>query len=125
MMYNRTMDYLRNLVLDIPVLNEKLTRCIKYWGDETPPPIVAFGDIGDAIVDNLTALSGEVRQKVFASIESGMTDPDDDIRTAMATGLIEALISRSDGKPGLWAEIESLLGPDSKKYALAWRSFGS
>lgn len=119
------MDYLRGLVSDIPVLNEKLNRCLAHWGIESPPPIWAFGEVGDAIADNLEALPDETREKIFASIEIGMASPDDDLSTAMATGLIEALISHSDGKAGLWEQIERLLGPDSKKYALAWRSFGS
>lgn len=123
------MDYLRNLVSDIPVLNEKLNRCFEYWENGAPPvmapPVtIAFGDVGDAIVENLTTFSAEVRQKLFASIESGVTSPDVDLSTAMATGLVEALVSRSDRVPGSWEELESLLGPASKDHALWWRNYG-
>jgi hypothetical protein len=44
--------------------------------------------------------------------------------TAMATGLVEALVTSADKNPGLWTELEKLFGPASLKHAVAWRDFG-
>jgi hypothetical protein len=65
-----------------------------------------------------------VQQKLFAAIEAGMVSANTVVSTALATGLVEALVSRADNSPGLWEEIESLMGPSSKRHAVAWRDFG-
>ena len=117
-------DYLRGLVSDIPVLNEKLNCRLQNWGDETPPATIAFGEIGDAIAENMALLPEELRRRIFATIEEGMISPDPALGTAVATGLVEALVSSADKKPELWNQLDKLFGAASRKHALAWRNFG-
>ena len=118
------LDYLRSLVADVPALNAALNRSLQSWGTETPPNTVIFAEVGDAIASNLAALPIDVRRKVFSAIEEGMVSQDAALSTAMATGLVEALVANADTKPDLWKEFENLLGAASIKHAVAWRNFG-
>jgi hypothetical protein len=123
-MKSSPLDYLRSFVADVPALNAALNRSLQSWGTETPPNTVIFAEVGDAIASNLATLPNEVRRKVFAAIEEGMVSQDTALSTAMATGLVEALVANADKKPDMWKEFENLFGAASMKHAAAWRNFG-
>ena len=124
LMNSSPLDYLRSLVAGVPALESELNRCLQNWGRETPPATIVFAEVGDAIAANLAALPNAARRKIFAAIEGGMVSQDTVLSTAMATGLVEALVASADQKPDLWKKFESLLGAASMKYAVAWRNFG-
>ncbi|GAB7263868.1 hypothetical protein DZJ_04180 [Dickeya ananatis] len=44
-----------------------------------------------------------------------MMSDNDDLATAVATGLIESLVTATDGNESVWKEIESNLHAESKK----------
>src|SRR5215217_3607279 len=60
-------------------------------------------DLGWHIANNFHSL--RELQAVFDVIELGMVNGDDGLKDAVATGLIEGLISSSDSRPGGWEEI--------------------
>ena len=60
--------------------------------------------------------------RFFSLIESAMKSDDLLLGTAMATGLLEALVGRVAQEEGLWARISPLLGPNSLHHAEAWMS---
>lgn len=124
-MSSSPMDFLRRLVSQVPALGERLDCCLKDWEPEPAPLTVVFAEVGDAIAENLTALPEEVLREVFEKIEEGMRSPDLAIASAVATGLVEALVSRADKRPEFWEYFEKLLGPASAKHAVSWRNFGS
>ena len=117
-------DYIRNLVSDDPPLKEVLDRCLCDWEPEMPPTTILFAKVGNAIGDYLNVCSANQRHKIFTGIEIAMTDPDENLKTAMATGLIESLVTKADKQEGLWAQLEQYFGPISKNHALSWRKFG-
>ncbi len=78
-------------------------------------------DLGWHIASNFHSLGN--LHPVFDVIELGMVNGDDGLKDALATGLIEGLISSSDSRPGEWEEIIPYLGPASKNYADAWIKF--
>lgn len=123
-MNSSPLDFLRSFVVDVPALDLALNKCLKSWGTEKPPATIVFAEVGDAIAENLAALPNETRRKIFAAIEEGMNSRDAALRTAMATGLVEALTASADKKPDLWIEFENLLGAASMKHAAEWRNFG-
>ncbi|OCG76239.1 hypothetical protein A9G42_08345 [Gilliamella sp. Nev6-6] len=95
------------------------------WGeDEDPPYIFLFSKVGKVIANNISYCDDKERLEIFSHIESGINSGDEYLSTAVATGLIEALVNTSDGNPELWDRIEDYLGTESKKYALAWKNFG-
>src|ERR1041385_4567383 len=112
-------EHLRSFVAGVPALNASFNRCLQNWGAEVPPDTIIFAEVGDAIAENLAALSPELRQEIFTGIEAGVVSQNAALSTAMATGLVEALVTRADKRPELWLEIEKLLGAASKKHAVA------
>jgi hypothetical protein len=119
-----TQKCLQTLIGITPVIDRSVECLVSSWSPETPPVTVVFSQIGDAIADHLVQMPTDVQQALFAEIERGMCSQDVDLRTAVATGLIEALVGKSDKQPGLFAQLEKLFGPASTKHALEWQKFG-
>ncbi len=119
------LEYLRSITLAVPQLNERLDDCLHRWGSlEIPPITFMFAEVGDVIAENISTLPKHQLQEIFLKIEEGINNPDTVLSTAVATGLIEALVSNADKKPELWREFEKLLGAASLRHAVAWRDFG-
>jgi hypothetical protein len=118
------MALLQTIASRASLLQDELCRFLAEWTDEPPPLIIGYGGIGQAIAENLNSFSQETRNKIFADIECGMTNSDEAVATATATGLVEALVAVSDKDPTLWLDLERMLGPESLKYAKNWRDFG-
>lgn len=93
---------------------------VTYWSPDDPPVTTLFARLGSAIVENFDSQSSEYNQGVFKTIESGMLSEDHELVTAVATGTVEAIVSRWSDRPGLKDEIQSLLGVRSRSHALAW-----
>ena len=117
-------DYLQSLASGVSALNDKLNQCFRSWEPDMPPATVIFAELGDSISEHLTVMPADVRREIFARIENGMTSSDEVLRTAVATGLIEAFVSSADKNQELWEQFEKLLGPASLKHAVVWRRFG-
>jgi hypothetical protein len=93
-----------------------------YWNPEQPPTTLLFTDFGIEIARQFSTMSNNTKKAIFQHIEEGMTSNNTLLITAIATGLIEALISESEQHEGLWATIEPYLGMFSKRYAENWLS---
>lgn len=118
------LNYLRTLIVGIAALEEPFNRCLQEWGAQTPPDTIIFTEIGRAIGARFSAFTAEEQRRLFVGIEEGMLSHDAALRTAMATGLVEALVAKADKSPDLWSDFEKLLGTTSMEHALAWRTFG-
>jgi len=117
-------NYLDELAKELKFIQPTINSCVEYWSPEEPPVTVLFGEIGDSIVQNIESLPEGALKACFNLIESGMTSRGEDIGTAVATGLIESMVTKSDGDPQLWNRLEELFGAVSKIHANAWRKFG-
>lgn len=96
----------------------------EWKGDNNPPYIYLYSNIGRIIANNVFLFDNKTQIEIFSHIESGINSDDEYLATAVATGLIEALVSESDNNTELWHIIENHLGIESKKHALAWKNFG-
>jgi len=96
----------------------------EWEGDDNPPYIYLYSNIGRIIANNIFLFDDKKQIEIFSHIESGINSKDEYLATAVATGLIEALVSESDNNTELWHIIENHLGIESKKHALAWKNFG-
>lgn len=90
------------------------------WRPEEPPMTTLFAAFGDRIAEDFGKTRAEENRRMFALIEQGMDSDDPQLVTAVATGLIEALVSRAAKRDGVWAELATLLGPRSRHHAMAW-----
>ncbi len=87
-----------------------------------PPGINSLCDrIGRSISENIDSI--ENAADIFQLIEEGISNGTDELRDAIATGLIEAMISESDGHPGKWDGMFPHLGPQCAVYAKAWITY--
>lgn len=100
-------------------------KVIQNWAPNDPPEIILFAAFGRSIGNYFDSYHPDERKALFIFIEDGMTSDDEELSIAVATGLIEALVSVSDKKEGLWTKLEVELGPRSKAHAIAWRDFGN
>ncbi|CAN7258012.1 hypothetical protein LJR235_001080 [Pararhizobium sp. LjRoot235] len=111
-------EKMKNLLPDTYRIEEELVK--EFY--PSPPGINSLcSSIGWAIAENFESI--EDIHGVFDLIESGMRDGDHDLKDAIATGLIEAIISQTDHHPGTWEKIVPHLGPLSAAYAIDWIKF--
>lgn len=105
-------------------IKNAVNRCVEYWLPEQAPLILLFSAIGKVLVKQLATLSDDEKTVLFQHIEDGMRSNEDELATAVATGLVESLVTASDGNDELWGNIEKYLGRESNKHAVAWKNFG-
>ena len=94
----------------------------EFMDSENPLPISLLGQFGGVIANNFEALAPNEWAALAAMIEQGLTSDDDDVSTAVATGLIEGMIHRAEAIDNLWPRIEAGLGSKARSYADAYRS---
>lgn len=94
----------------------------EYSEPECPLPISLLGYFGGQIASQYDTLAPEEWVLLSASIEQGLTSDDDDVKTAVRTGLIEGLIHRAEAIEGLWPRIEVGLGSLARSYTDAYRN---
>lgn len=96
---------------------------LKAWSPEEPPSTTLFAAFGDRIAQVFGRVGEDSNRLVFSLIEQAMASGDQRLVTAVATGLIEALVNRAIGESDArWRQIESYLGPRSLDHANAWLS---
>lgn len=104
-------------------LKHEYDEAIGDWHPEEPPATAMFGVFGLRIADDFRSTDVDTKRHLFSLIEQAMQSADEDLRTVVATGLIEALVNRAELTTGLWEEIVPFLGPRSRRHAEAWLAF--
>lgn len=119
--------YTRHFVDEISAIYPRLAQThretIKYWSPEDPPVTIVFGEIGDRIVEDFDAIEPGTKRTLFRRIEEGMASEDEELGTAVATGLIEAMIGKASHLGKNWEMFRPHLGPLTRSHADAWLSF--
>jgi len=103
---------------NINVLGAAMASFMGDWGNNYPATIL-FSTLGKTIADNIEEFMPEERMHLFLVVEDGMGSSDIHLRTYIATGLLEALYSRSQTLEN-WGELSKLLGAASKRYLNEW-----
>lgn len=117
-------DYLNFLSLKSECIKATVERASEYWFPGSPPTVLLFSQIGKVLATQFYSLNENEREEIFQHIESGICSEKDELATAVATGLVESLVTASDENDELWEGIEYYLQSESKKHALAWKNFG-
>jgi hypothetical protein len=117
-------EYLNVFIQKSEYIKNEINKSVEYWLPEPPPTILLFSLVGRALVNQLGSLSQSDKSTLFQHIEVGMRSDNDRLATAVATGLIESLVTATDEDEPVWKEIEGYLHVESKKHALAWKNFG-
>lgn len=90
------------------------------WRPEEPPVTTVFAALGYRIAEEFDSADGDTNRRIFSLIEEAMESDDQSLATAVATGLIEALVTRAVQNESLWKRMAPLLGPLSLHHAEAW-----
>lgn len=112
-------EFLNDLAGISPAIMQARDETIAYWAPDEPPITVAFAEVGHALVDEIAILDNSAREAAFLMIEEGISSEDEQLSTAVATGLIEAMVGHA-AKRGSYSEILALLGSNSRLHAKAW-----
>jgi hypothetical protein len=115
--------YIADLITACPQLQAVYDDCIKYWLPEEPPITTLFGEFGTEILAEYGSLDDNRKQILFRVIEDGMNSEDTELRTAVATGLLEAIANPCDPLSREWSAFRSQLGFQSRSYVDAWFAF--
>jgi hypothetical protein len=97
-----------------------IRKSVEYFAPNEPPVTTLFEALGDRIAEDFDSASAHVNQQIFLLIEDAMRSGDSHLVTAVATGLIEAIVTQAVRNDGLWARISPLLGEQSLSHANAW-----
>ena len=90
------------------------------WLPEEPPITRLYAALGYRIAEEFPSADVATNRHIFSLIEEAMEKGDRNLMVAVATGLIEALATRSSQIENLWQQIEPHLGPRSLHHAEAW-----
>jgi hypothetical protein len=90
------------------------------WQPEKPPVTILFGALGYRIAEDFGTAGVDANSRIFSLVEEAMESGDQVLVTAVATGLIEALVTRAVRSEGLWDQMAPLLGSRSRHHADAW-----
>lgn len=111
--------FIRELVALAPGLGAAYQDTIDYWGPDEPPVTVALSDLGHRVVDDFSSVDATVNESVFRAIESALGSGDGEVATAVATGILEAMIGRAI-RVGIWERVQPMLGERSTSHAAVW-----
>jgi len=101
----------------VALIRKARAEAIEDWGEDIPATLL-FSKLGKAIASNFRSFSLEERTHIFEVVESGMLSTENDLKTLVATGLLEAVASWCVSDSDLEQQVDEALGQESKKYLL-------
>ncbi len=107
----------------VPGITSDLDELRTTW--EEPPPItLVMSTLGYAYVREAAQLDDTVKWAFFRVVEDAFDDPEDSVRDAVATGLLEAIVSGAErrGVPP-WSVVDPYAGARTRDYLRAWDDF--
>ncbi|GLS05441.1 hypothetical protein GCM10007860_25940 [Chitiniphilus shinanonensis] len=122
-MHEDCYQFLEKIAVGDEGMQETIGSVFDYWLPDDPPLTMLFSEVGEKIVDELFEVGWLNDQERFFLIEKAMNDADGYLKTAVATGLIEAMLSRASRYENGLSEILKMLGQKSRKHADAWLNF--
>ncbi|MBK9579204.1 MAG: hypothetical protein IPO40_19210 [Fibrobacteres bacterium] len=90
------------------------------WAPDEISDFLLVSSFGGALGFEIDSFDDLEKARLFALIEAGVCSEDESTSTAIATGLLEAMVSRSFQFPEKWEMVKSLMGPESIRYVTAW-----
>jgi hypothetical protein len=104
------------------VLRAELERVQEYWTPDAPPPTVALGALGTALIETLTSVTDDELCRIASTVEQVLVEGSENAKNAVATGFLEAVLSASDDEPTATRFLRKL-GHHSQEYCKAWNQF--
>lgn len=113
-------DVVAALVKAVPDLGPQIAELHDSWEGD-PPSTIVMATIGEAYVERYEHLDNSQKNAFFATVEAGLAGQEQSMIDAVATGLLEAVISEIE-RGGLdRVEIfDTQAGPLARRYVRAW-----
>ena len=109
---------LKHLVEVHPVFETAVEEFEAAFGNDVP--LLSMGRVGSAFVQYFDEFDEDSRLALFTRVDALLVCGDDATETAVATGLLEAVISHIENRGHDRAPIERYFGPEADAYVLAW-----
>lgn len=113
-------DFINLLVITSSRLQASYQEVLDDWQPEEPPVTTLFAALGDRIAEDFSSVDIDVNRRIFSLIEKAMESDNQELVSAVATGLIEALATQIARQENLWERVSPFLGPRSRLHAEAW-----
>lgn len=119
-METSNVQFIEKLLQKSEYLKEITEKIVEYWSPDPVPTIILFSEIGREFAQRFETLTSEEIEQISHLVEEGMSSGDDVLKTAIATGMVEAIFSEAYKHEGLSQKIGLHLGNVSKRYVDAW-----
>ncbi|MCO7246026.1 hypothetical protein [Halomonas sp. Mc5H-6] len=90
------------------------------WAPVSPPLTILFATIGVKFAEEYEERSLEINQKILRLVEEGVVSEDEELGTAVATGMVEAMVNNFLLDGIQWEKCKKQLGEQTLKHAEAW-----
>lgn len=116
-----TREALHQLASIHPILQESVHDFETHFGSDIP--VAGYGALGTAVIENLESIGEATANRFFDEVEAQLTCGLENVETAVATGLLEAVVSSATRNGVANERISDLLRPKSAEYVNEWNSF--
>lgn len=111
------------LAATTPAIGDALEADDEERAPDMEMPVLWMSAVGHAVAAVLPTLSASGQRAVLDVVEDGMASGGELLRTAVATGLLEALAHDMDRSRVPRDLVEPLLGEQSRAYLTEWDAF--
>lgn len=94
--------------------------CESYWSPDEPPLTTLFSSLGRKVCEDFWSIDVDIKIMFFEKIEAAMNSEDNDLRIAVATGLIEAMVAKSFDEKELWLSMSGFFGKKTSEHINGW-----
>lgn len=116
------MDFAFAIAQRSPGLQSAYDEAFDYWAPDQPPATILFAALGDEIAGVVGRCALNAQQELFSRIEGAMVSGDEELATAVATGLVESIVSALAKDETALHRALSMFGTQSRRHASAWLS---
>jgi hypothetical protein len=105
-----------------PELQSAYDATFDYWAPDQPPVTILFAALGDEMAVALGCCSLAAQQELLSRIEDAIVSDDEELATAVATGLVESIVSKLAQDEVALHRVLSMFGAKTRSHANAWLS---
>ena len=116
-------DAIHRMAATSPVLAALHQSMKAEWVPDDPPNTLLFSAFGRALCCDIEHLTPSQLKTSWETVEDLAISGSSEVRNAVATGLIEAVLSESSSGRFNVASVIPLLGPATRAYCKAWDEF--
>jgi len=102
-------------------LKIKFDEEVEDWRPDKPPPTTMMSCLAEVLLSQESDFTDDQYQSIFLLVEELLLNYDDEVKNAVATGLLETLVNASNQQ--IPSKFTFFIGDEAKKYCIAWDDF--